>query len=43
MKITLRKNLKIPKQSQQIRPEVAKLIKELSKKYDGVWRDLAKL
>lgn len=43
MKITLRKNLKTPKQSQQVRPELAKLIKELSKKYAGVWADLAKL
>lgn len=27
----------------KVRPEVAKLIKEISKKYDRVWRDLAKV
>lgn len=30
-------------QNQKIRPEVAKLIKQLSKKYAGVWKDLAKI
>ncbi|MDP3974113.1 MAG: hypothetical protein Q8P92_04780 [Candidatus Daviesbacteria bacterium] len=44
MKITSRKSLKLTiRQSRQVRPEVAKLIKELSKKYVGVWKDLAKV
>ena len=44
MKITSRKNLKlITKQGQQVRPEITRLIKELSKKYAGVWKDLAKV
>lgn len=44
MKITLRKNLKVTtEQNQKVRPEVAKLIKKLSKKYSGVWKDLAKI
>lgn len=44
MKITSRKNLKVTtEQSQQVRPEVAKLIKKISKKYEKVWQDLAKI
>lgn len=44
MKITSRKNLKVTtEQSQQVRPEVAKLTKEISKKCAGVWKDLAKV
>lgn len=31
------------KQPQDIDPEVAKLIKKLSKKYSGVWEELAKV
>ncbi len=34
MKMTARKNLKVSEQSQEISPEVIKLIKELSKKYE---------
>lgn len=30
-------------QNQKVRPEVAKLIGKLSKKYAGVWKDLAKI
>lgn len=36
MKIKLRQN-------QKVRPEVAKLIDKLSKKYVDVWKDLAKV
>jgi len=44
MKIKSRQNLKTrAEQNQKVRPEVAKLIGELSKKYAGVWRDLAKV
>lgn len=43
MKITSRKKLKVAEQSQEVRPEIAKLIKEISKKYVGVWKDLAKV
>lgn len=31
------------KSAQQIDPEVAKLIKKLSKKYSGIWEELAKV
>ncbi len=31
------------KKSTEIDPEVAKLIKKLSKKYSGVWQDLARV
>lgn len=30
-------------QNQKVRPEVAKLIDKLSKKYAKVWQDLAKI
>ena len=44
MKIKSRQNLKTKVvQNQQVRPEVVKLIGELSKKYAGVWKDLAKI
>lgn len=29
--------------NQKVRPEVAKLIEKISKKYAGAWKDLAKL
>jgi len=31
------------RQIQKVKPEIAKLIDKLSKKYAGVWKDLAKV
>lgn len=43
MNITSIKKLKITEQSQEVRPEVARFMKEISKKYAEVWKDLAKV
>ncbi len=44
MKVKSRQNPKATEdKNQKVRPEVAKLIDEISKKYAKVWQDLAKI